>query len=91
MSLPTKNVALANIPFYLVLAADHVSPATGVTPTMQISVDGGVFGACTNSAVEVGNGLYTINLTQAEMNHDVVVVKATSATTDPQIISFFTA
>jgi hypothetical protein len=90
MALPTKNVALANIPFYLVLSSDHLTPATGKTPTMQISKDGGAFAACTNAAVEVGNGLYTINLTQAEMNCDVVVIKATSATTDQQVVSFFT-
>ena len=74
-----KNVALSNLMFTMVLSSDGKTPATGKTIAAQISKDGGTFGNCTNAVTEVGEGWYKINLTQAEMNADIVALKFTGS------------
>ena len=74
-----KNVALSNFPFKMVDATDFATPETGLTVTATISKDGAAFGACTNAAAEIANGWYKINLTQAEMNADVIALKFSAA------------
>lgn len=86
-----KNVALANFEFLMVLSSDHISVATGKTITSQISKDGGAFASMTNSASEVGSGVYKINLTQAEMNADVIVLKFTGTGCDQRTITVLTS
>lgn len=86
-----KNVALSNFEFLMVLSSDHITPATGKTLTEEISKDGGVFAACTNNASEVGSGVYKIDLTQAEMNADVIVLKFTEANCDQRTITILTS
>lgn len=87
----TKNVALSNFEFLMVLSSDHISPATGKTITSQISKDGGAFASMTNSANEVGSGVYKITITQAEMNADVLVLKFTSTSCDQRTITVLTS
>jgi hypothetical protein len=86
-----KNVALSNFEFLMVLSSDHITPATGKTLTEQISKDGGAFAACTNNSAEVGSGVYKINLTQAEMNADVIVLKFTETNCDQRTITILTS
>lgn len=87
----TKNVALSNFGFLMVLSADHITPAAGKTITAQISKDGGAFAACTKAVVEVSNGFYKIDLTQAEMNADIIALKFTEAACDQRSISIVTS
>ena len=86
-----KNVALANFGFLMVLASDHLTPATGKTLTEEISKDGGAFTACTNNSAEVSSGIYKISLTQAEMNADVIVLKFTETNCDQRTITILTS
>lgn len=86
-----KNVALSNFEFLMVLSSDHISPATGKTITAQISKDGGAFANCTNAVSEVSNGVYKINLTQTEMNADIIVLKFTEASCDQRTITIVTS
>lgn len=72
-----KNVALSNLMFTMVLSNDGKTPATGKTLIAQISKDGGAFANCSNSISEVGEGWYKIDLTQSEMNADIVALKFT--------------
>lgn len=74
-----KNVAFSNLMFTMVLSSDGKTPATGKTIEAQISKDGGAFNNCTNAVSEVGSGWYKIDLTQAEMNADIVALKFTNA------------
>ena len=85
-----KNTALANFEFFMVLASDHISAATGLTITAERSIDGGAFAAMTNTAVEVSAGIYKINLAAADTNGDFITYKFTSATADATLISFKT-
>ena len=74
-----KNVALDDFMFLMVSARDHITPIESRTVTATISKDGGAFAAMTNSVSEVGNGWYKIDITQPEMNADVVALTFTSA------------
>lgn len=82
-----KNTALAGFPFLMVLAADHVTPATGLTVVVQRSIDGGAFANATNTpASEISDGLYKIDLSAADLNGDTIALKMTSATADQRTI-----
>jgi hypothetical protein len=78
----TKNTALANFMFKMVLASDHVTPATGFTVTATRSLDGAAFGACANAVSEVSVGWYKIDLAAGDTNGNVNVYKFTAATAD---------
>lgn len=82
----TKNVALSNFQFLMVLASDHVTGATGLTVTATRSLDGAAFAACANAVTEVANGMYKITLAAADLNADTVVLKFTAATADARFI-----
>lgn len=87
---PAKNVALSNFAFLMVLSSDDVTPAPGLTITGEISIDGAAFVALTNVEVEITNGLYRIDLTAAEMNGDVIILKFTAATANQRTIVLLT-
>ena len=92
-SLPsgiTKNVALSNFEFYMVLSSDHVSAATGKTVAGTISKDGAAFGALINVISEIGTGMYKVDITQAEMSADVITLKFTETDCDQRIITVYT-
>ena len=85
-----KNTALNNFEFLMVSSTDHVTPATGLTITSQRSIDGGAFGNTTNSASEVANGIYKINLSAADLNGDVITLKMTATGADARYITILT-
>lgn len=68
----TKNVALSAFEFKMVDSGDHVTAKTGLTITSQRSIDGGAFASSTNSATEVSNGIYKIDLSAADLNGNVI-------------------
>lgn len=85
-----KGVALSNFPFFMVDSSDDISGKTELTVTAQVSKDGGAFANCTNSASEVGNGVYKINLTATEMNADTITLKFTATGANQTTISLVT-
>lgn len=88
---PKKNTAITAFSFSMVLASDGLTPATGLTITATRMLDGsGSFTACANSAVEVGSGVYTINLAAGDMNGNVVTLKFTAMTALQTVITFVT-
>ena len=74
-----KYGVAVTVPFYMVDETDGYTPETGLTVVEEISKDGGAFAACTNTFAEVGNGVYTIDLTATEMQADVVSLKLTAS------------
>ncbi len=86
-----KNVALNNFGFLMVLSSDHITPAVGKTITAEISKDGGAFNTSTNAVVELSNGFYMIDLTQAEMNADIIALKFTEADCDQRSLTIVTS
>jgi len=85
-----KNVALSNFAFFMVDSSDHVTPKTGLTITATISKDGGAFASCSNSATELSSGVYLIDITQTEMNADVITLKFTASGSDQRTITIKT-
>ncbi|MFQ5647322.1 MAG: hypothetical protein ACE5GM_10360 [bacterium] len=70
-----KNTAFSNYVFAMVDASGDA--VTGITPSVQISKDGGAFAASANAAVEISNGFYGINFTANERNAEAIGVLAT--------------
>lgn len=82
----TKNVALAGFTFIMVNSSDHVTPATGLTITATRSLDGAAFAACTNSASEISDGAYKIDLAAADLNANTVLLRFTGSGADDRFI-----
>ena len=77
------------LPMYDEGAPDNLR--TGLTLTVTISKDGGAFAAATNAAAEIGTtGVYALTLTAAEMDADVVTVKATATGACDQALALVT-
>lgn len=85
----TKNTALAGFTFIMTDSTTH-APKTGVTVTSQRSLDGGSFSSCTNSASEVANGEYKIDLAAADMNANTVMLRFTGTASDDLFIEIIT-
>ena len=86
------NTALANFEFFMADSADHVTGKTGLTVAGAVSIDGAAFVALTNTpATEVANGIYKINLAQADTNGTVLTFKFTSAGADATFITVKTS
>ena len=84
-----KNSAFTNFQF-LMYQTDHVTPATNLTVTAEISKDGGAFSSCASSVSEISSGLYKINLTATEMNADIISLKFTGTSADQRTITMVT-
>lgn len=77
-----KNQALSNFAFLMTDSTTH-NPATGKTVTVTRCIDGGAFAAGTLSAVtEVSNGQYRVDFLAADLNGNVVTLRATATGCD---------
>lgn len=85
-----KNTALNNFEFLMVLTSDHYTAGTGLTITAQRSLDGAAFSACANSATEVSNGVYKINLAAGDLNANIVTLLFTATGADARVITLAT-
>ncbi len=85
-----KNASLYNYPFYMVLASDHITPATGKTVSATVSIDGAAFITCVNSPTEIENGLYKINLEAPDLNGDTIVLLFGAAACDNRVVAIVT-
>lgn len=85
-----KNTALANFMFPMIDSTDHVTLKTGLTVTGEVSIDGGAFGALTNSPSELSSGVYKVDLAAGDVNGTNIMLKFTSAGADTRLIEFIT-
>ena len=81
-----KNSALANFEF-LMVSNDHFTPKTGLTITAERSINGAAFGAMANSAVEVSDGIYKIDLAAADTNGDIITYKFSAPGADDTFVT----
>lgn len=86
-----KGVAFSDFAFLMVDGIDHVTPKIGLTIEAYISKDGGAFGNCTNNVVEIGNGIYKINLTAPEMTAKVITLRFTATGADTRHVTLVTS
>ena len=61
--------------FFLVLSSDHISPATGKSPTVTISKNGAAFAAPAGAVTEIANGWYQVagNATDTNTLGDILL------------------
>lgn len=78
----SKNTAFTNWVFKMVDETDHVTPETGLTITATRSLDGAAFASCTNTATEISNGWYKIDLSAADLNGNSIILKFTATGAD---------
>lgn len=77
-----KNTALAKFQFLMTDSTTH-APATGKTVTVTRSIDNGAYVAGTLSGVtEIGSGMYSVDFASGDMNGNVIVLRATAASSD---------
>ena len=88
--LPKKNTALPNIEFLMVDSTDHVTPKTGLTLTINRSIDGGAFGSGTGTAAEVANGIYQYDASAADVNGGIITFRFSSAGADDTFLTIRT-
>lgn len=85
-----KNTALAGFTFMMIDSSDDISGKTGLTITAQRSIDGGAFASCANSASEISNGLYKIDLAAADLNGNVITLRFTASGANPTELTIVT-
>ncbi len=86
---PKKNVGFDNFMFPMYDMATK-NPKIGLTVSAQRAIDGNTFLPCTNSVVELSNGIYKINLSPEDMNGDKIMFRFSSAGADDQLVEIIT-
>ncbi|MHA1663249.1 MAG: hypothetical protein ACTSVR_08355, partial [Candidatus Thorarchaeota archaeon] len=71
----TKNAALSNWPFLMIDSSDDVSGKTGLSITAERSLNGAAFASCANSASELSDGVYIINLAATDTNANTIMFR----------------
>ncbi len=79
------DVGLNNFEFVMVDSAGI--PRTGLSVTPTRSIDGGAFGATSNSVSEVSNGVYKINLSAGDLNGSVITLRFTATGAQDRLIT----
>jgi hypothetical protein len=95
MTFLIKKGSLAPIPFYMVLASDHTTIATGKSPSVVLSKAGGAFAAAAGTVAEIADGYYALTPTAADTGTlgTLNLYVAAAASADPvhldiQIVAF---
>ncbi len=78
------------IPFVMVLASDHLTPATGKTVAGQMSLDGGVFVDVNGVIAEIGSGVYNFVATADDLQADSATFLFTASGCDPRALVILT-
>ncbi len=85
-----KNTAIAHFEFTMTDSTNHAL-ATGLTVTCTRSIDGAAFAAGTlANVVEVGSGVYAVDFLAADLNGDVVTLRAVAAASDDTLVTIKT-
>ncbi len=79
-----KNTALVGFTFPMTDSTMH-TPKTGLSVSLQRSVDGGALANAANAVAELSGGLYTINLAASDLNGSTITFVATATAADTQI------
>lgn len=84
-----KNKPLNAFTFVMIDMINQI-PTAGLTVTAQRSKDGGMFASCDNPVTAIGNGFYKINLTDQDLNADVVAFNFQALGADNTILTMLT-
>lgn len=76
-----RDIANGDTPvmvFLMVSTTDGTTAVTGITPSVEVSKNGGAFAAATNSVSEISDGWYKVTLTATETNtNGPLILRAT--------------
>ena len=75
----------------MVDSTDHITGKTGLTLTIERSIDGGAFSSGTGTAAEVSDGIYQYDASAADMNGSIITFKFTGTDADPTFLTVRTA
>lgn len=84
-----KNTAQNGVMFVMRNVTAN-QPQPGLTVSAQRAIDGGALVATTNPPSELGNGIYIINLSAADMNGNHIIVAFTAAGANTSFLEFWT-
>lgn len=80
-----KNQALTKFAFMMTDSTNH-APATSKTVTCTRSIDGAAFGSGTLANVtEIANGMYCVDFGSADLNGNVILLRATATGCDDTV------
>lgn len=84
-----QNQTARPLLFLMIDSADHISPKTGLSPTVVISKNGAAFASPSGAVTEIGNGLYKVagNATDAD-TLGPLALHATGTGADPVDVMF---
>lgn len=89
MRLLKQFDTLRPIVWLMVDSTDHISPKTGLSPSVVISKNGGSFAAPTGTITEIGNGWYKLTPTATDVNTlGPLLVHATATGADPVDVEY---
>lgn len=75
--------------FLMISSSDHISPATGITPVVTISKNGGAFATPVGAVSEIGSGWYKVAPAAADFDTTgPLVLHATGSGADPTDSAF---
>src|SRR6185437_16140639 len=75
--------------FLMTDGIDHISPKTGLAPTVLLSKNGGAFAACAGAVSEIGDGWYKVAANAVDAGTlGPLLLHATAANADPQDIVY---
>src|SRR6185312_15135778 len=85
MSYPIKQSSTqAPLLFFMTLSSDHITGATGLSPTVTISKAGGSFASPSGTVSEIANGWYKVAGNATDTGTlGPIALHATAATADP--------
>lgn len=77
------------IVFLMISSADHISPATGITPVVTLSKNGAAFASPAGAVSEIGDGWYKLAIAAADFDTTgPLVLHATGTAADPTDSTF---
>lgn len=86
---PKKNTGLDNFMFPM-FDATTKNPKAGLTVTAERAIDGNPFATCSNSAVELSNGVYRVSLSAGDLNGDKIMFRFSATGADDQLVEIIT-
>ena len=90
-ALVKRNTALANFVFLMTDSTTHnPKPGLGTGISSSVSIDGAAFVSTTNTATEISNGYYKIDLAAADVNGSVITLRFTATASDDLGVGFTT-
>lgn len=84
-----RDQALAGFTFPMYDATSG-NPATGLSVSCSISIDGATLAGSTNAPTEVGSGIYKLNLAAADLNGTVITLVFVASAASATIVTLIT-